>query len=269
MVRSATRRLALLGGPCVSRSPRPPHRPRWPPRPSRPHPPRSCPPGTAASTSIATASSPPRRAGCGAPPPASRSCATSSSATTTTRRRASAATSTGCARRTTTSCPESAGVDPQGWTAGLRHFVDDRYRLVASRSFGAGLKSAAANLRRTGLPVALTVSPRQPRLDPDRLRGDRRPAADRRLRRHERPRGRAALRAPEQERLRHASGHETQHRGAAPFFTPWRYAPMAMKWDGRYVSIQPVAKDHEPPVAWAARAARFVVDLEAIRARSG
>ncbi len=54
--------------------------------------------------------------------------------------------------------PESAGVDPQGWTAGLRHFVDDRYRLVASRSFSAGLRSAAANLRRTGLPAALTVS---------------------------------------------------------------------------------------------------------------
>ncbi|MGP1674712.1 MAG: hypothetical protein ACTS8Z_05830, partial [Candidatus Limnocylindrales bacterium] len=27
--------------------------------------------------------------------------------------------------------PESAGVDPAGWTAGLRHFIDDRYRLVA------------------------------------------------------------------------------------------------------------------------------------------
>ena len=54
--------------------------------------------------------------------------------------------------------PESAGVDPQGWTAGLRHFVDDRYRLVASRSFASALRSAAANLRRTGLPVALTVS---------------------------------------------------------------------------------------------------------------
>jgi hypothetical protein len=43
---------------------------------------------------------------------------------------------------------------------------------------------------------------------------------------------------------------------------------MAMKWDGRYVSIQPVAKDHEPPVAWAARAARFVLELHAIRARA-
>ena len=49
------------------------------------------------------------------------------------------------------------------------------------------------------------------------------------------------------------------------FFTPWRYAPMAMIWDGRYVSIQPVAKVHEPPVAWVARAARFVLELETTR----
>ena len=26
------------------------------------------------------------------------------------------------------------------------------------------------------------------------------------------------------------------------FFTPWKYAPKAMIWDGRYVSIQPVPK---------------------------
>ena len=44
--------------------------------------------------------------------------------------------------------PESAGVDPAGWTAGLRHFVDDRYRLVASRSFDAGLRSAVTQHRR-------------------------------------------------------------------------------------------------------------------------
>ena len=54
--------------------------------------------------------------------------------------------------------PESAGVDPAGWTAGLRHFVDDRYRLVASRSFGAALRSAVTRMRLTGLPVALTVA---------------------------------------------------------------------------------------------------------------
>ena len=54
--------------------------------------------------------------------------------------------------------PLSAGVDPAGWTAGLRHFVDDRYRLVASKTFDGALRSAVRRLRQTNLPVALTVS---------------------------------------------------------------------------------------------------------------
>ena len=54
--------------------------------------------------------------------------------------------------------PLSAGVDPAGWTAGLRHFVDDRYRLVSSRTFEGALRSAVTRLRLTGLPVALAVS---------------------------------------------------------------------------------------------------------------
>lgn len=164
--------------------------------------------------------------------------------------------------------PESAGVDPQGWTAGLRHFVDDRYRLVSSRSFGAGLKSAAANLRRTGLPVALTVSrgnhgwiltgfeaTADPLLTDDfdvtsvRVVGPL-----------------FGLQSKDGYDMRPGTKLSTAE--LRRFFTPWRYAPMAMKWDGRYVSIQPVAKDHEPPVAWAARAARFAADLEAIRARA-
>ena len=55
---------------------------------------------------------------------------------------------------------------------------------------------------------------RRPRLDPDRLRGDRRSAADRRIRSDERPRGGAAVRSPEQERLRHATRHGAQHRAS-------------------------------------------------------
>ena len=54
--------------------------------------------------------------------------------------------------------PLSAGVDPQGWTAGLRHFVDDRYRLVASTTFENALRSAVKRLRLTNLPVALAVA---------------------------------------------------------------------------------------------------------------
>ena len=54
--------------------------------------------------------------------------------------------------------PVSDGVDPAGWTAGLRHFVDGRYRLYASSSFDSALRSAVTNLRKTNLPVGITVS---------------------------------------------------------------------------------------------------------------
>jgi hypothetical protein len=164
--------------------------------------------------------------------------------------------------------PESAGVDPQGWTAGLRHFVDDRYRLVASRSFDAGLRSAAANLRRTGLPVALTVSNgnhgwiltgfeaiRDPLLTDEfevtsvRVVG---PLFGRQ--------SKNGYDMPPDTRL---SADRLRR-----FFTPWRYPPLAMVWDGKYVSMQPVVKDHEPPIAWAARAARFVLEIHELRTQA-
>ena len=54
--------------------------------------------------------------------------------------------------------PVSAGVDPAGWTAGLRHFVDDRYRLSSSATFLERAPARRERLRLTNLPVALTVS---------------------------------------------------------------------------------------------------------------
>ena len=45
--------------------------------------------------------------------------------------------------------PLRDGVDPAGWAAGLRRFVDPRYRLVASSSFRSALRSAVRSLRRT------------------------------------------------------------------------------------------------------------------------
>ncbi len=136
--------------------------------------------------------------------------------------------------------PVSAGVDPAGWTAGLRHFVDDRYRLVANRSFEAAIRSAAINLRRTNLPVALTVAhgghgwimtgfsaSADPLTTTDfdvttvRIVG---PLYGRQSRN-------GYDMAPDTElsiqRLRR-------------FFTAWDYAPRAMIWDGRFVSIQPI-----------------------------
>ena len=55
------------------------------------------------------------------------------------------------------SIPVSDGTDPGGWAAGLRHYVDSRYRVVASTSFGRAVRSAVTNLRKTNRPVAVAV----------------------------------------------------------------------------------------------------------------
>ena len=69
--------------------------------------------------------------------------------------------------------PLSAGVDPQGWAAGLRHFVDDRYRLVASTTFDNALRSAVTAPPPDQSAGRADGVAREPRLDPDRLHGQR------------------------------------------------------------------------------------------------
>ena len=54
------------------------------------------------------------------------------------------------------------GVDPQGFLAGLRHFVSPGYALVASPTFDAAVRSAVTQLRLTGKPVALIVAAGRP-----------------------------------------------------------------------------------------------------------
>ncbi len=147
------------------------------------------------------------------------------------------------------------GVDPGGWAAGLRRFVDDRYRVVAKDSFRAALRSAVTSLRRTNLPVGLTVAngthawiltgftaTADPLVTDDfrvtsvrvtgplwglqsRSRGyDMRP--DTRL-------------TPAQ---------------LDDYFTPWHYARIRMAWEGQWVSIQPVGTVRQTLDAGAAAA---------------
>lgn len=143
--------------------------------------------------------------------------------------------------------PLSAGVDPAGWAAGLRHFVDDRYRLVSSGSFDSALRSAVQRMRATDLPVALAVSrgnhgwvltgfsaTADPATTTDftvtsvRVVGPLWGLQSRSYGYDMRP-GRSLT--------------TKQLRG---FFTPWWYAPTRMIWDGRYVSIQPVPNAPKP-----------------------
>jgi hypothetical protein len=138
------------------------------------------------------------------------------------------------------SLPLSAGVDPAGWTAGLRHFVDNRYRLVASRTFAAALKSAVTNLRRTNLPVGITVANGGHAwiltgftATADPLKTSKFTVTSVRV---VGPlfglQSRNGYDMPPDTKLTPA---QFQH-----YFTPWKYAPKPMIWDGRYVSIQPI-----------------------------
>ena len=136
--------------------------------------------------------------------------------------------------------PESAGVDPQGWTAGLRQFVDDRYRLVASKSFDLALASAAANLRRTNLPVAVTVAHGGHgwvltgfTATADPLRTSEFKVTSVRV-------------VGPLYGLQSKNGYDMRPNTELTtaqfrsFFTAWHYDPKPMIWDGLYVSIQPI-----------------------------
>ena len=157
--------------------------------------------------------------------------------------------------------PESAGVDPAGWTAGLRHFVDDRYRLVVSRTFDEALRSAVKRLRQTNLPVAITVSHGGHGWILTGFRATADPATT------------ASFKVTSVRVVGPLYGRQSKNGYDMPpntrltptqlrrFFTPWKYDPKPMVWDGRYVSIQPIPKKAPaaapaptpPPVAATAR----------------
>ena len=136
--------------------------------------------------------------------------------------------------------PLSAGVDPQGWTAGLRHFVDDRYRLVASSTFDNALRSAVKRLRQTNLPVALTVSHGNHGWLLTGFTATADPAAT------------ASFKVTSVRVVGPLYGLQSRNGYDMPpntkltpsqlerYLTPWRYAPKRMVWDGKYVTIQPV-----------------------------
>lgn len=138
--------------------------------------------------------------------------------------------------------PLSAGVDPQGWTAGLRRFVDDRYRLVASTTFDFALRSAVKRLRLTNLPVALAVS----HGNHGWLLTGFTATAD--------PSTTASFKVTSVRIVGPLYGLQSRNGYDMPpdtrltptqlrrYFTPWTYAPKRMIWDDRYVSIQPVPR---------------------------
>ena len=192
-----------------------------------------CPAGPAGSTSIDRACSRPRRRGCGARPPTSRSSGTSPTTRPTTRGRRQQRYFDYMRAHNRYAIPVSDGVDPAGWAAGLRRYVDSRYQLTRSGSFDSALRSAVTNLRRTNLPVAITVSHGNHAWVLTGFTATADPAVDHPVQRHERARRRAAVGSPEPElRLRHAARHEA-HAGPAEGLLHARGTTPASGWPGR------------------------------------
>jgi hypothetical protein len=138
--------------------------------------------------------------------------------------------------------PITDGVDPAGWTYGLRHFVDSRYRLVASGSFNAALRSAVTNLRRTNLPVGITVAHGNHAWILTGFSATADPAATTHFTvtsvRVVGPLWGLQSRSYGYDMRPDTKLTPTQLAG---FFTPWHYAGIRMAWEGDWVSIQPIA----------------------------
>jgi hypothetical protein len=139
--------------------------------------------------------------------------------------------------------PASDGVDPAGWAAGLRRFVDDRYKRVASDSFGEALRSAVTSLRKTKLPVGITVSHGGHAwvLTGFTATADPAKTSDFKV---------TSVRVvgPLWGRQNSSFGYDMRPdrkltRGELKgFFTRWHYGPIHMAWEDKWVSVQPVRR---------------------------
>ena len=143
--------------------------------------------------------------------------------------------------------PVSDGVDPAGWAAGLRRYVDSRYQLTRSGSFDSALRSAVTNLRRTNLPVAITVSHGNHAWVLTGFTATADPAATTRFSvtsvRVVGPLWGLQSRSYGYDMRPDTKLTPAQLQG---FFTPWHYAGVRMAWEGQWVSVQPVAKAARP-----------------------
>jgi hypothetical protein len=143
--------------------------------------------------------------------------------------------------------PLKDGTDPAGWTAGFRRFVDARYRLVASTSFDSALRSAVTNLRRTNLPVGITVAHGNHAWVLTGFTATADPAVTTHF-------AITTVRVvgplwglqSTSYGLDMRPDTKLTPRQLRGFFTPWHYTSVPMAWENRWVSVQPIAATTTP-----------------------
>ena len=143
--------------------------------------------------------------------------------------------------------PVRDGTDPAGWTAGFRRYVDSRYRLVASTSFDSALRSAVTNLRKTNLPVGITVVHGNHAWVLTGFTATADPAVTTRF-------AVTSVRVvgplwglqSTSYGLDMRPDTKLTPRQLRGFFTPWHYTSVPMAWENRWVSVQPIAATTTP-----------------------
>jgi hypothetical protein len=139
--------------------------------------------------------------------------------------------------------PVADGVDPAGWAAGLRRWVDPRYRVVAKRSFRGALRSAVTRLRKTNLPVSIAVARGNHAWVLTGFTATADPAMTPRFKVTS-----VRVSGPLWGRQNAAFGYDMRPDARLTtgqlkrFFTAWHYPRIRMAWEGRWVSIQPVVR---------------------------
>jgi hypothetical protein len=137
--------------------------------------------------------------------------------------------------------PVEDGTDPAGWAAGLRRWVDPRYRVVASGTFRRALRSAVTSLRETNLPIGITVAHGNHAWVLTGFTATADPARTSRFKITS-----VRVVGPLWGRQSTSWGYDMRpnrmltRSQLSGFFTPWHYPRVRMAWEGRWVSIQPV-----------------------------
>ena len=137
--------------------------------------------------------------------------------------------------------PLADGVDPTGWAAGLRRWVDPRYRVVGSGGFTRALRSAVRSLRTTNLPVGIAVAHGNHAWILTGFTATADPAVDRRFRITS-----VRVAGPLWGLQSRTFGYDMRPNTRLTrselrrFFTSWHYPSIPMTWEGRWVSVQAV-----------------------------